>query len=67
MGVRRGKKKGPVEVCNVSAVEEDGGARAEIGFESVEVWKRVVFGEKGILGVGKLSVKNSSELGGVMF
>ena len=66
VGVRWGKKKGPVEVCNVSTVEEDRSARAEKEFECVEVWKRVVFGEEGVLGIGKLSIEDGSELGGVL-
>ena len=49
-GIRVGwrKEKGPVEICNVSAVEEDGGAWAEVGFEGVEVREGVVFGKKGV-------------------
>jgi hypothetical protein len=64
---RGGKGEGPVEVCNVRAVEEDELVRAKGRLEWVEVGEGVVGREVRVGRVCKPTIENSSNLGGVIF
>lgn len=60
-----GEEEGPVKVCNVGVVEEDGFFKAEDGFEVREVGKGEFFGVEGLGEIGRLAVEDGAELGGV--
>jgi hypothetical protein len=65
VGESRGEDERPVEVCNVRSVEEDEVVGTKSRFE--RVGEGVVFGEVGVVGVGKPAIEDSANLGGVIF
>lgn len=48
-------------------MEVDEFAGAEGGLEGVEVWEGVVSRKEGLFGVGKLSVEDGANFGGIVF
>ena len=62
-----GEAERPVKIGDISAVEEDVGARTEGRFEGVEVGEGEVFGKEREEGVGIATIKNCSKLGGALF